>query len=1261
MVRALGLMLLLALPATGHTGVNLRNGNFYFSPDCSGPACSARLSTYNSKSTGAGWFGFGWGSPFETRLFIMPDGSAVVKEHGSGATSHYGTRSQVAMAVGIQRIIDNIRAVEKLDTSAVREQRAKLSDIDRRVTAVERYGMGGELAEGVSLVDRDCEQGSVVRRGEMYLRTGCDGDVDTFNQHGWLTRRETKSGDLYKFEYEGTPYPARIILGSCVIAMEWNLSGQVTRRTTRCDGETVDTEHYEYGDRSRLVSLTPAAGIPWRFQYDDKINMTEVRFPDGRTRRITYEDTMSLAASVMESDNSGAVYEYGGEAPPGAYWTVVTRYDTEGNAGKPRRYEYPGSNATAFLPPVTPAVPPAPAQAAVEAAIERGAALTREAQELEKAGNTDQAFERHRQAVALWRGHPELAHDAAVGAWRIGYLLREAGRQGEAESWFRQALAIDEETHGPEDPEVAHDLVALTGLLSEMGRPTEAEALADRAVRIRETALGAEHAAVADALDMKISILDSVGRFAQAMPLARRMLAISEKRFAPNDSHVAEALATLAGLYSSLGRDADALPLRERILAVRRSNTGPDSYATAVAFANLGYTLDNLGKVAAAAASYRAALAIHEKLHVPGQLHEHDHVTAISNLAYGQARVGELDEALAGFRAALAHNEQRYGAHHLHVARSLRHLGNVLLTMKRPDEARPLLERALLIAVREREDQPVLRAQIQISVARMYEALGLPDLAILYGKLSVNTLQALRADMASMEQASQSGFLKKYVDHYQQLAGWLIDAGRMAEAMQILVIIKEDEYNDFISRGGETAAQTNKAAFTPSEQRLAERFEKVNGQVFRLAEEQRVLVARRDSAGTLSAADAARYDANERELQLAERAFETELRAIARARRPLRASRQEEVTIDGTLRGVIGELGAGVVLIKTVTMPDELRLLLSHAEVSRAYKVGIGEQELRRKVAALMQALRNHRRDPRPAAAALYDVLIRPIEQELEQAGTRLIMVSFDGALRYVPVAALHDGKRYLVEKYAVSVFNDAARDRLVTPPAGDWTIVGLGVSKAHTVGAAQFSPLPSVPVELAGIVRDAQNPAGILPGRRLLDADFSAETLRVALHDNPRVVHIASHFSFTPNGNDTDSFLLLGDGSPLTLRDFGESRFRMTRVDLLTLSACETGMGDKETDEDRRAGEEVESLAVMAQRKGARSVMATMWKVADDSTAQFMQAFYRLHQQNLTKAEALRRTQLELLQGAAAEGATGPAFAHPYYWGAFVLMGNWL
>jgi CHAT domain-containing protein len=167
-------------------------------------------------------------------------------------------------------------------------------------------------------------------------------------------------------------------------------------------------------------------------------------------------------------------------------------------------------------------------------------------------------------------------------------------------------------------------------------------------------------------------------------------------------------------------------------------------------------------------------------------------------------------------------------------------------------------------------------------------------------------------------------------------------------------------------------------------------------------------------------------------------------------------------------------------------------------------------------------------------------------------------------------------------------------------------------------------------------------------------------------------LVHIASHFKFTP-GDDTKSYLVLGDGSHLPLSEVRLQNNLFGGVELLTLSACNTGVGD---------GREVEGFGVLAQRQGAKGVIATLWPVADESTGIFMQNFYQLREQEkLTKAEALQKAQLIFIRGQASQtlpirrgmetelqgSENSPSapqsapYSHPYFWAPFILMGNWL
>jgi CHAT domain-containing protein len=276
-------------------------------------------------------------------------------------------------------------------------------------------------------------------------------------------------------------------------------------------------------------------------------------------------------------------------------------------------------------------------------------------------------------------------------------------------------------------------------------------------------------------------------------------------------------------------------------------------------------------------------------------------------------------------------------------------------------------------------------------------------------------------------------------------------------------------------------------------------------------------------------------------------------------------------------------------------------------------------------------------------------------------------------------VAALYDGKQYIVEKYNTVTITPASIAHLAEKPdVSKLSAAAMGISQKYEQG---LKALPAVVGELDDVVKDAhvQGANGVLPGTILLNGQFTEASMEKQLDGRPGVVHIASHFVFNP-GDDSQSYLLLagkdqdGTGFHLTVAEFRDNKnLALRHTDLLTLSACETGMSGNASN-----GREVDGLGTTAQLKGAKAVISTLWAVNDASTGRLMGDFYKRWAQGagkVTKVEALRLAQLDLLQGKmtptgdvagrgfdrADQGQAAPkGYAHPYYWAPFVLMGNW-
>jgi len=403
--------------------------------------------------------------------------------------------------------------------------------------------------------------------------------------------------------------------------------------------------------------------------------------------------------------------------------------------------------------------------------------------------------------------------------------------------------------------------------------------------------------------------------------------------------------------------------------------------------------------------------------------------------------------------------------------------------------------------------------------------------------------------------------------------------------------------------------------------------------------------------------------------------FEASAAAIARNANDPEARKRRQTEINDYSRafqGTLKDMGHDAVVAQYIILDDRIAILLAtpNAVVARESRVKRGD--LYAQIRSFRKTLINPGQDPLPEAQGLYQLLIAPIADDLRQAGAKTVMLDLDDMLRYLPFAALHDGKSYLVENMSIVMVTEAVRDKLAKPPKSDWSIWGLGTTKA----GPGYEALPYANVELNGITGQK----GILAGKVLLDGAFTEKSLRDGLDQAYPIIHVASHFQFTPGSMD-DSFLLLGDGSHLSLAQI-KTKLDFNSVELLTLSACETAMGDDSTS---HHGVEVEGLGAIAQQAGAKAVLATLWPVADASTAALMRALYQAHKvDHLDKADALRQAQLALLRGnVAADDAgnaarglarAGPArtsgnfkfnpaapYAHPFFWAPFILMGNWL
>ena len=271
-------------------------------------------------------------------------------------------------------------------------------------------------------------------------------------------------------------------------------------------------------------------------------------------------------------------------------------------------------------------------------------------------------------------------------------------------------------------------------------------------------------------------------------------------------------------------------------------------------------------------------------------------------------------------------------------------------------------------------------------------------------------------------------------------------------------------------------------------------------------------------------------------------------------------------------------------------------------------------------------------------AQKVYDWLLRPVEAQLQSSKITTLVFVLDGFLRSLPMSVLHDGEKFIIEKYNIALTPGLQLFESRNLPAQQLKALTGGLVKARQ----GFSALPSVETEIYQI-------SNFVKTQTLLNEQFTRPKIQHKIETAPfSVIHLATHGQFSSKAEET---FLLTWKDRINVKELGKwlknpsSNFRDRQpIELLVLSACQTAKGDNRA---------ALGLAGVAVRSGARSTLATLWSVQDKSTSELITEFYRVLTQNkTTKAEALRQAQLSLLKN--------PQYQHPYYWSPFVLVGNW-
>ncbi|WOD39786.1 CHAT domain-containing protein [Nodosilinea sp. E11] len=872
----------------------------------------------------------------------------------------------------------------------------------------------------------------------------------------------------------------------------------------------------------------------------------------------------------------------------------------------------------------------------------------------EKLGQYEQALIYYTDALAI---RQEISDHAGAGDTlnNIGDVYGNLGQYEQAVTYYIDALALRRATNDLRGEGITLNKIGV--IYRNLGQYEQALTYYTDALAISRS-LG-DRTGEGTVLNNIGVVYRALGRYERALGYYTEALAIRQE--IPDRAGEGETLSNIGVVYSNLGQHEQSLTYYTNALAIYQDIDDRKQQGTIIT--NIGASYLHLKQYEQALTHYTDALAIFQ------DLGDHNGAsTTLNGIGGVYQYLGRYEEALTYYTDALGIRQDigdRSGE-----STTLNNIAAVYYAQGQYNQALDTYTDALAVAqeIGKRSGEGTTLNNI----GRVLEALDEPELALVFYKQSVNVRESIRGDIRGLDIALQQSFTETVADTYRRLADLLLQQNRILEAQRVLDLLKVQELDDSL-RGVRSSADTaSGVTFWQIETDLLALYQQV--------------IADGDELAQLQAAD---YDNLSPEQQqrlatLRQRNADVQSRFITFLDRPevrqlLAQIRQDtegqNLEIERQHRALQNNLRAlpqKTALLYPLILSDRLELVVVTADgPPLRYPIAVTGTELNRAIVAFGQALKDPSSDIQPLAQQLYTWLVAPLEAQLAQIGMESLLYAPDGALRYVPLAALHDGEQYLAERFSISHITAASLTNFDRRPEGQRRLLAAACAEcSFTVNVGDrafvFADLPYTETEVNGLAKQVPNT------RVLLNQGFNRRELENRL-GNYSIIHLATHGAVVEN-QPSQSFLVLGSGETVTLETIRNS-WSLSHAELVVLSACETAVGSPELG----SGVEILGLGHQIQEAGAQGVLASLWKVSDQGTQILITAFYDALAQGMTKTESLQAAQQALITGdlsaVGGDRATidvistqtgqpltpGGNLAHPYYWAPFILIGNGL
>jgi CHAT domain-containing protein/tetratricopeptide (TPR) repeat protein len=884
-------------------------------------------------------------------------------------------------------------------------------------------------------------------------------------------------------------------------------------------------------------------------------------------------------------------------------------------------------------------------------------------------GRLDSARRRYEAALAIRETQAPGSLDYASTLNNLGGVLRSSGDLEGARSYSERALAI-RQAKAPDSMMVASSLYSLGVVARGQGKLEEARGLLERALAIQERIAPAS-LDVAWTLNGLGTATQLRGDLAAARDHYQQALRIQESK-SPNSLDVATGLNNLGVLASSQGDFDAARDFHERALAIREAKA-PDSLDVASSLQNLGIAFRSLGDLIAARGSLQRSLAIREAQSA-GSL---DHAAILASLGELAEASGDHDGALDYHERALAIREAK-APESLEVAQTLNGIGVVARSRRDFERAREDFARSL--AIRQNQAPGSLaEAQSQYNlgtVARSRKDTGEArerferSWEIFRRQATWVTGDAAMQAFGRSVRGAAAALLRVQLD-LGDTEGALatLETSRAQALLQMLSVqglrehLKDSgPWSDYRVADASFGRAIRRLAITTSALRRAQR--DLDEAATRSAPDE---VAKKQEAASEAASERGLALASYTSLRLE---AEDRLAAVRRSVPALRDDPIDLLAARGGLppRSLWVEFSVGAEETVVFLVPSDITSPVS------AYAIPITETELQFRIAAFVREVTlsspipgrtADALEPDPASTGrdLYALLFPAIAARMIAKSERL-MIAPDGPLWDLPFAALvtSEGRdvRWLgLEKplsYQQSL-SSFLREREVHSRRGEGCLVvgnpAFGPTNEGSPQRSRFFAEGVSPIALPGTEREARSVGAIYGSPALVGVEATEGAVRERI-SSARVVHLATHGYFHPTIPMASGVLLAAPTGERAVSDTREDGILQAfefsedlplRADLVVLSACETGRGQ------RVPGEGVVGLTRSLAMAGARSVIATHWRIDDESSAELMVAFHRKARQGVPKDVALRRAMTEVHRRRSTR--------NPSYWAAFFLSGE--